>query len=162
MEKPPKWTRWRIRTQRKPLEALASSSHSGPIVTGLLATERLIHEHHGLAAVEDHAVLQMIAYRACQHAALDVATLASEIVWRIAVADALDVLIDDRALIEIAGDVMRGGADQLDAALVRLVIRPRALESRQKRVMDIDAAPRKLRRHLVRQDLHIACQHHEV
>src|SRR2546425_9069199 len=105
-----------------------------------------IHKHHGLAAVEDHAILQVVAYRARQHAALDIAALASQIVGRIAMADALDVLIDDRALIEIAGDVMRGGADQLHATLVRLVIRPRALKTRQKRVMDIDAAPRKLRR----------------
>jgi hypothetical protein len=82
----------------------------------------LIHKHHGLAAVEDHAVLQMIAYRARQHAALDVAALASKIVGRIAMADALDILVDDRAFIEVAGNVMRGGTDQLDAALVRLVI----------------------------------------
>src|SRR5258707_1107158 len=112
-------------------------------------TRTSIHEHHGLAAIEDHAVLQVMAYRPRQHAAFDVAALADEVVRCIAMADALDVLIDDRALIEVAGDVMRGGADQLDAALVRLVIRPRALETRQKRVMDVDAAPRKLRRHLV-------------
>ncbi len=57
---------------------------------------------------------------------------------------------------------MRGGADQFDAALVRLMIRPRALEARQKRMMDVDAAARKLRRHLVREDLHIARQHNEI
>ena len=39
------------------------------------------------------------------------------------------------------GDVMRGGADQLDAALMRLVIGPRALEARQERMVDVDAAP---------------------
>src|SRR5258708_39634461 len=89
-------------------------------------------EHFGLAAIEDDAILQVVADRARQHAALDIAALASEVVGRIAMADALDVLIDDRAFIEVAGDVMRGGADQLDAALVRLVIRPRALETRQK------------------------------
>jgi hypothetical protein len=38
-----------------------------------------IHEHHGLAAVEDHAVVQMVAHRARQHAAFDVAALANEI-----------------------------------------------------------------------------------
>src|ERR1017187_4080052 len=81
-----------------------------------------IHKHHGLAAVEDHAVLQMIAYRARQHAALDIAAFAHEIVGRIAMADALDVLVDDGAFIERAGDVMRGGADQFDAALMRLMI----------------------------------------
>jgi len=91
----------------------------------------------------------MIAHRARQHAALDVAALANQIVGRIAMADALDVLVDDRPLIKRAGDVMGGGADQFDAALMRLVIGPRALEARQERVMDIDAAARQLCRHLV-------------
>src|SRR5258708_40190837 len=109
----------------------------------------LIHEDDGLAAVEDHAVLQMIADRARQHAAFDIAALADEIVGRIAMADALDVLVDDRAFIEVAGDIMRSGADQFDAALMSLMIGPRALETRQERVMDVDAAPRKLWRHLV-------------
>lgn len=66
-----------------------------------------------------------------QHAALDVAALAREIFRRVAVADALDVLVDDRAFVEVARDVMRGGADQLDAAVVRLVVGARALEARQ-------------------------------
>jgi len=35
-------------------------------------------------------------------------------------ADAFDVLVDDRALVERAGNIMRGGAGQLDAALVAL------------------------------------------
>ena len=103
-----------------------------------------------------------MAHRARQHPAFDIAALADQIFGRIAMADALDVLVDDRALIERAGDVMRGGADQFDAALMRLVIGPRALEARQERVMDVDAAPGQLRRHLVRQDLHVARQHHEI
>src|SRR6266851_4266949 len=101
-----------------------------------------VHEHHGLAAVEDHAVLKVMPHRARQHAALDIASLADEIVGRIAMTDALDILVDDRPLIERAGDVVGGGADQLDAALVRLMVRPRALEARQERGMDVDAAPR--------------------
>src|SRR3984893_2590021 len=104
----------------------------------------------------------MIAYRARQDAALDITALANEIVGRIAVADALDVLVDDRALIEGTGDVMRGGADQFDAALMRLMVRPRAFEAGQERVMDVDAAPRQLRRYCVREDLHVARQHHEI
>jgi hypothetical protein len=47
------------------------------------------------------------------------------------VADALDVLVDDRPFVEVAGDVMRGGADQFDATLMRLVVGTRALEARQ-------------------------------
>ena len=61
-----------------------------------------IHEHHGLAAVEDDAILEMIAHRARQHAAFDVAALADEIFRRVAMADALDVLVDDRAFVEVA------------------------------------------------------------
>src|SRR6202012_851820 len=101
---------------------------------------RSIHEYDGLAAIEDHAILQVTPHGPRQHAALDVAALAHEIVRRIAMADALDVLVDDRALVEVAGDVMRGGTDQLDAALMRLMIGPRTLEARQERVMDVDAA----------------------
>ena len=85
----------------------------------------------------------MMAHGAGQHAALDIAALAREVFRRIAVADALDVLVDDRAFVEVARDVMRGGADQFDAALMRLVVGPRALEARQERVMDVDAAARK-------------------
>ena len=90
-----------------------------------------IHEHHGLAAVEDHAILKVMTHRARQHAAFDIAALAHQVFRRIAMADALHVLVDDRAFVERAGDVMRGGADQLDAALVRLMVGPRALEARQ-------------------------------
>ena len=76
-------------------------------------------------------------------------------------ADALDVLIDDRPLIEIARDVMGGCADQLDATLMRLVIGLCALESWQEGMMDVDAASRQLRGQIVGQNLHIACKHHE-
>ena len=82
----------------------------------------------------------MIADRARQHAPFDVAPLAHKILRRIAVADALDVLVDDRPLIEVARDLRGGGADQFDATLMRLMIGPRALEARQEGMMDVDAA----------------------
>ena len=44
----------------------------------------------------------MMAHRARQHPALDISTLANQIVGRIAVADALDILVDDRAFVEIS------------------------------------------------------------
>ena len=45
--------------------------------------------------------------------------------------DHRDVLSDDRALIEIRGDVMRGRSHHLDAAIIGPVIGVRALERRQ-------------------------------
>jgi hypothetical protein len=55
-------------------------------------------------------------------------------------ADALDVLIDDRTLVEIRRDVMSRGADQLDVVLMSLVIGLGALEPRRERVMDVDVS----------------------
>src|ERR1700740_931758 len=98
-----------------------------------------IHKYHGLAAIEDHAVLEVIADRPRQPPPPDTAALAPEIIRRVAMADAFDVLVDDRSLVEVAGDIMGGGADQLDATLMRLVVGPCALEAGQKRVVDIDA-----------------------
>ena len=56
------------------------------------------------------------------------------------VVDPLDVLLDDRAFVQVAGDEVGGGADQLDAALVRLRIRLGALEAGQEGMVDVDRA----------------------
>ncbi len=104
----------------------------------------------------------MVTHGAGKHPALDIAPLADEIFGRIAMADPLDVLIDDRPFVQRAGDVMRRRADEFDAARMGLMIRPRALEARQELVMDIDATPRQFFRQLVRQNLHVACQHHQI
>ena len=38
--------------------------------------------------------------------------------------DARDVLLDDRTFIQLGGHVVRGRADELDAAIVRLLVGP--------------------------------------
>ena len=52
--------------------------------------------------------------------------------------DAHDVLVDDRPVVELLGDVVGGGADQLDAALVRPAVRIGAGEGGQEGVVDVD------------------------
>jgi hypothetical protein len=54
------------------------------------------------------------------------------------VIDPLDVLLDDRAFVEVGGDVVRGGADQLHATRMGLVVRLGALEAGQEAVVDVD------------------------
>ena len=56
------------------------------------------------------------------------------------VVDPHDFLLDDRPLVEVRGDVMRGRADQLHPAGVRLLIRLGALEAGQEGVVDVDGA----------------------
>ena len=78
---------------------------------------------------------------------LDIAPDTDQILFGGTMVHPFDILFDDRPFVEIAGDEMRGRPDQLDAALMRLAIGPRALEAGQKAVMDIDAAPREPLRH---------------
>src|SRR5581483_7707345 len=62
----------------------------------------------------------------------------------------------------VLGDVVGGGADELHPAVVRLLVRPRALEARQERVMDIDRALLNMRANPRRQNLHVAREYDQV
>ena len=59
---------------------------------------------------------------------LDVAADPLQVLDLIAVADPGHVLIDDRAAVELLGDVVGGRTDQLDAALVGAAVGVRADE----------------------------------
>ena len=94
-----------------------------------------------------------------QHLAFRVAPNGSEILNRAAVVHAGHVLLDDRAFVEIGCDVVRRSANELDAAVVRLVVGPRALETGQEAVMDVDHPAGKLLAHAITQNLHVPRQH---
>ena len=70
--------------------------------------------------------------------------------------DADDVLVDDRAVVELGGHVVRGDADELHAAVVRLVVGATAAERREERVVDVDDPFRPPSAELRREDLHVA------
>nr|ABM53575.1 conserved hypothetical protein [uncultured bacterium CBNPD1 BAC clone 1664] len=123
---------------------------------------RLVREDHRLAAVQEDPVLQHPAHRPGQHPALDVAALAHQVLRLVAVADPLHVLLDDRALIEVGGDEVGGGADHLHPPGVGLMIGPRALEAGQEGVVDVDASAGQVQGHVLGQDLHVARQDDEV
>ena len=86
----------------------------------------------------------------------------TSVVHVVAVADARDVLLDDRAGVELLGDVVRGRADDLHAAVARLAVRVGAGERRQERVVDVDHRRADRARKSPRQDLHVAREHDEV
>ena len=92
------------------------------------------------AAREEDARLGVVAHRARQDATLDVAADRDEALGGLRVGDADDVLLDDRALVEVGCDVVRRRPDELHAAVVRLVVGLGALEARQERVVDVDGA----------------------
>src|SRR5450830_2177022 len=97
-------------------------------------------KNDSLVAVLQDAVFGEPFHGVGQHHAFDVAADGGNRLGAHGVVDPLDVLLDDGAFIEVAGDEMGSGADQLDAPLVRLGIGPRALETGQEGMVDIDGA----------------------
>ena len=69
------------------------------------------------------------------------------------------VLLDDRALVQVGGGIVGGGADELHAAVVGLPIRVGADEGRQERVVDVDDPTRVSGDETVAEDLHVASHH---
>src|SRR5688500_10735396 len=107
------------------------------LLTGFAGCLRV--QHYGAVTGDEHTVLGMPAHGVVEHDRLDVVTDLDEIRRLLGVIDALYVLLDDRPFIEVHGRIVRGGADDLHAALVCLVVRLGAFESRQERMMDVDA-----------------------
>ena len=95
-------------------------------------------------------------------AALDVLPLALQGEGRVGVRGPGDVLLDDRTLVQIGRDVVGGGADELDTAVVRLVVGLGALEAGQEGVVDIDDSAMEALAQGGGEDLHVASQNHEL
>ena len=93
--------------------------------TGCSASSCLALEDDRALAVEQDPIVEVGDHRAGQHQPLDVAADPDQVVDLVAVADPGHVLVDDRAGVELGGDVVGGGADQLDPALVRACGRAR-------------------------------------
>src|SRR4051794_8480108 len=94
--------------------------------------DRATSEHERAPAFDDDAVLKVRTDSACEHDALDVAADADELVGPHRVRDALHVLLDDRTFVELTRCVVRGCANELHSARMRLVVRLCALKRRQK------------------------------
>jgi drug/metabolite transporter (DMT)-like permease len=139
----------------RPGPETATAGQSRPAAQGLA-------EDDGLVAVEQDPVAGVPADRPGQGDALGVPADGHQLGRAVRVVDPGHLLLDDRPLVQVGGDVVRGGADQLDPARVRLVIRPRALEAGQEGVVDVDDPPGQLPAERVGQHLHIAGQHDEV
>jgi len=72
------------------------------------------------------------------------------------------VLIDDRTFVEVLGGVVRGGADELDASLMCLVVGLAADEGREERVVDVDEPLLEGPGERAPDDLHVAGENDEI
>ena len=89
-------------------------------------------------APSEDAVLEVGGYGAGEDDLFDVLAEADQLFHRLAVADAGDILLDDRAFVELFGDVVGGGADDLDATRVGGVVGLGAGEGGEEGVVDVD------------------------
>jgi len=83
----------------------------------------------------------MPAHSPRQHLRFGIAAHADQFPRRHRVIHPCHVLFDDRAFVQVARYVVRGSADDLDPALVRLVVGLGAFETGQEAVMNVDGAP---------------------
>lgn len=88
-------------------------------------------EKDGFVSLHEDTVLKVVAEAPCKDGVLDILAEAHHIFDCIVVSDTDDVLLDDGADVQIFGDVVAGGTDQLDPALVGLIVGPCADEGRK-------------------------------
>ena len=101
----------------------------------------------------------MPAQTAGEDLLLRIATLTLHVRSGVLVGDTHDVLLNDRAVVEVLGGVVAGGTDELHTTSISLQVRARAHERRQEAVVDIDCAAFPLLAQIRRQNLHEACEH---
>jgi len=115
----------------------------------------LVPEDDGLVSVDEDAVVEVVADAAGQGHALAIASETEQVVGGMEMLHANDLLVDDGALVEDAGDVMAGGADELDASIIGAAVGICADEGGEERMMDIDDAALPCLADLGRDDLHV-------
>lgn len=95
-------------------------------------------EDDGPLSVDEDAVFEVKAYAGDQGGAFEVGALADQVLDGVAVVDAAGGLFDDRPGVEFIGDVVAGGADEFDAALVRVMVRLGTGKGGEEAVVDVD------------------------
>lgn len=122
----------------------------------------MLAEHDRPAPERPHPTFAVRAHRSGEDELLDVAPLPHEVRSVVSVADPDHVLRDNRPVVEHRRDVMAGGANDLHPARVRLMVRLRARERRQERVVDVDDPALPLVDKLRRENLHVTGEHDEI
>src|SRR5262249_17185084 len=87
-------------------------------------------EHDRASTVHEDAVLDVRAHRTRQHRDFEVTTSTAKVVDGVAMAHPDDVLVDDRAVVELRAHVSRGHPDEFHRTIVGLVVRPSSTERR--------------------------------
>lgn len=119
-------------------------------------------ENHRFGDIQENAPLGNPLHSSSQYLTLDIGALLDQILGAHAVVDPGDTLLDNGPLVEVGGDKVGGGPDNLDTTLVGLVVRLGALEGGQEAVVDVDDPAAHGGAQGRGQDLHVAGEHDEL
>ncbi|SUS06260.1 exported hypothetical protein [uncultured Defluviicoccus sp.] len=128
-----------MRHRRRREGARTSSRAPSPALSGAVLDAQCSAQDDGFLTVDEDPALDMPLDGSRQDDVLDIPAHHHQALGAMAVTDTLDRLLDNRSLVEVLSHIMSGGADNLDTALVGLLVRLRTLEARQKRMMNVDA-----------------------
>src|ERR1700676_403732 len=129
---------------------------------GVPLSRRPLIEYGRFSSVREDPKSEVQVDRARQDYPLQIAPFADQIVDRITVTDSHDVLFDDGPVIQLLGNVVTRGADELDAPVIRLVVGARTNKRRKKRVVNINDPVGIPACELRTQYLHVPGQHDQI
>lgn len=119
-------------------------------------------EDNSFVTIQQDAPFGNIFHSCGKDVALNIAPRVGQLFRTHAMVHSHNILLDDRTLIEVAGDEMGSGADDLDTAIISLVIGLGALERGQEAVVDIDDASGHGLAQRGGKNLHVASQNDEI
>ena len=83
----------------------------------------MLGENDRPVAVDQYPIVHVPGDSSCQHCLLDTSANALELRHAVPVVYSPHILLDDRPGIELFGDVVGRGANELDASLISLLVR---------------------------------------
>src|SRR5262249_13224802 len=127
-----------------------------------IETAASLFKNHGAVAVEQNAVFHVPAHGLGQNHLFQITAFLDQVFDIVFVRDADDTLFDNRTIVENLRYIMRGRANQLDAAIIGLMVRLASNKRRQERMMDVDDGPGEMLNELVRKNLHVTGENDQV
>ena len=119
-------------------------------------------KHHRLVAVDLYPVLKVASDCSSQNQFLEIASTLDQFLGTVSVTDPGDILFDDWTFVQILGNIVGSGTDELDPTFVGLVVGPGSGKGRKKGVVNIDHWTTDLFEEARREHLHVAGKDEEV
>ena len=113
-------------------------------------------ENHRLVVVNKNSIFEMKSNGVSEDRLFEVAAFANQIRDSVAMVDAVYILMDDRALVQVSGGIMGRRANQFHPAHMSLVVGLAASKGREKGVVNIYYRAGDFGKKLIREHLHVA------